>query len=96
MSCVLKKTCAPDQCLCFLYIESTVDPLPKPLSIFCGCTAQFVSDLVGNPEDKFSGDEAPIRPYFFLILGLQIFFQNIKVRGGKKIKIKITKKIIFF
>ena len=32
---------------------------------------------------------------FFLILGLRIFFQNIKVGGGKKIKIKITKKIFF-
>ena len=31
----------------------------------------------------------------FLILGLWIFFQNIKVGGGKKIKIKITKKIFF-
>ena len=29
---------------------------------------------------------------FFLILGLRIFFQNIKVGGGKKIKRKITKK----
>ena len=32
---------------------------------------------------------------FFLILGLRIFFQNIKVGGGKKIKIKINKKIFF-
>ena len=32
----------------------------------------------------------------FLILGLQIFFQNIKVGGGKKIKIKITKEFFFF
>ena len=24
------------------------------LAIFCGCTARFVSDLVGNPEDRFS------------------------------------------
>ena len=24
------------------------------------CTAQFVSDLVGNPEDRVSGDEAHI------------------------------------
>ena len=30
-----------------------------------------------------------------LILGLQIFFQYIKVGGGKKIKIRITK-IFFF
>ena len=36
------------------------------------------------------GDKA----LFFLILGIQIFFQNIKVGGGKKIKIKIT--IFFF
>ena len=36
------------------------------------------------------------RPYFFLILGLRIFFQNMKVGGGKKIKIKITKKNFFF
>ena len=35
------------------------------------------------------------RPDFFLILGLRIFFQNIKVGRGKKIKIKITKKIFF-
>ena len=36
-----------------------------------------------------------LQALFFLILGLQIFFQNIKVGGGKKIKIKITKKIFF-
>ena len=32
----------------------------KPLAIFCGCTARFVSDLVGNPEDRFSHNEAHI------------------------------------
>ena len=26
----------------------------KSLAIFCGCTARFVSDLVENPEDRFS------------------------------------------
>ena len=26
----------------------------KPLAIFSGCTAQFVSDLVGHPEDRVS------------------------------------------
>ena len=25
----------------------------KPLAILCGCTAWFVSDQVGNPEDRF-------------------------------------------
>ena len=44
-----------DQRLCFRYIDSTI-----PLFIFCGCTARFVSDLVTNPEDRFSQNEAPI------------------------------------
>ena len=35
------------------------------------------------------------RLYFFLILGLRIFFQNIKVGGGKKIKIKLLKKFFY-
>ena len=30
-----------------------------PLIVFCGCAALFVSDLVGNPKDKFSCDAAP-------------------------------------
>ena len=41
------------QRLCFCYIDSTKF---KPLATFCGCTARFVSDLVGNPEDRFSRD----------------------------------------
>ena len=32
----------------------------KPLAILCGCTARFVLDLVGNPEDRFSHNEAHI------------------------------------
>ena len=40
-----------DQRLCFRYTD-------RPLAIFCGCTARFVSDLVGNPEDRFSHNEA--------------------------------------
>ena len=31
----------------------------KPLTIFFGCTAQLVSDLVGNPIGMFSHDAAP-------------------------------------
>ena len=34
-----------------------LNPKFKPLAIFCGCT-EFVSDLVGNPEDRFSCDKA--------------------------------------
>ena len=33
----------------------------KPLAIFCDATAQFVSDLVGNPEDRFSLNEVHIQ-----------------------------------
>ena len=32
----------------------------KPLAILCECTARFVSDLVGNPENRFSHNEAQI------------------------------------
>ena len=52
-----------DQRLCFRYTDSTI-PFTfeirnfKPLDIFCICAARFVSDLVGNPEDRFSPDEA--------------------------------------
>ena len=30
----------------------------KPLAIFCGCTAWFVSHLVENPKDRLSCDAA--------------------------------------
>ena len=54
-----------DQHLCFRYMDSTIPILPKslisrikPLAILCGCTAWFVWDLVGNPEDRISLDAA--------------------------------------
>ena len=51
---------AADQCLYFPYIDSKIPPLPKPPAIFCDCKARFVSDLVGNPEDRFSHNAALI------------------------------------
>ena len=48
-----------DQRPCFRYIDSTSQVRNfKPLATFCGCTAWFVWDLVGNPEDQFSHNEA--------------------------------------
>ena len=52
-----------DQRLCFRYMDSAIPILSKSeifkhLAISCGCTARFVSDLVGNPEDRFSHNEA--------------------------------------
>ena len=54
-----------DQRLSFRYTDTTIPLLFKSenfklLAIFCGCTARFVSDLVGNPEDRFSHNEAHI------------------------------------
>ena len=50
-----------DQRLCFRYTDSTIPLLPNSeISSLCGCTDQFVSDLVGNPEDQFSHDTAHI------------------------------------
>ena len=50
--------------LCFRYSESTIALLPKfeisSLQPSCDCTAWFVSDLVGKPEDWFSHNEAQI------------------------------------
>ena len=50
-----------DQRLCFRYTDSRVPLLPKPLVIFCGSTARFMSDQIGNPEDRFSHNEAHIK-----------------------------------
>ena len=60
---------AADQHLCFRYIDSTIPLLhkfktSKPLAIFGGCKAQFVSDLVGHPEDRFSHDVAHMKMLF--------------------------------
>ena len=55
----LRSNCEADQRLCFRYTDSTSPRLLipknfKPLACFCDCTGWFVSDLVGNPEDRFS------------------------------------------
>ena len=46
---------AAGQHLCFCYMDSTIPLLP-------GSTARFVSNLVGNPEDRFSHDTAHLEP----------------------------------
>ena len=60
-----------DQRLCFRYRDSTTPPLPKPQAIFCGCAAQFVSDLIGNPEDRFSHNEAHMKTMMVCICTVQ-------------------------
>ena len=45
-----------DQRLCFRYMDSTTSLFRnfEPLAIFCDFPVRFVSDLVGNPKDRFS------------------------------------------
>ena len=64
----LCSNCTADQRLCFRYSDSTMSLLLysqnfKPLACFCDCTGRFVSDLVGNPKDRFSRDAAHIMHY---------------------------------
>ena len=54
-----------DQRLCFRYLDSTILLLSKSeisslfqVTIFCRSAAWFVSDMVGNPVDRFSHNEA--------------------------------------
>ena len=71
-----------DQRLGFRYTDSTIPLLPKfrkikPLAIFCGCTARFVWDLVRNPKDRFSHNEAHLIP------GSGTFFPLLSATGER-------------
>ena len=57
------KDCAADQRLCFRYTDSTIPLLSKSeISSLKASSVVvqpgFVLDLVGNPEDRFSHNEA--------------------------------------
>ena len=58
----LRSNCKTDQRLCFRYIDLSTYYIQnfKPLAILCGCTTWYVSDLVGNPKDRFSRNAAQI------------------------------------
>ena len=49
-----------DQPLCFRYVDSTISLLPKPEISSLQPTAWFVWDLIGNPDDWFSNNEAQL------------------------------------
>ena len=51
----LCSNCTADQRLCFSYTDTSSQIRNfKLVVIFRGCTDRFVSDLVGNHEDRFS------------------------------------------
>ena len=56
----LRGSCEADQRLCFRYTDSTIPLLPKSEISCRGCTARFMSDQVGNPEDRFSHNDAQL------------------------------------
>ena len=79
----LRSYCRADQRLCFCYMDSGIPLLSKSenfnsLAIFCGCTAQFVSGLVGNPEDRFSHNEAHKDTQTYLSLGSHFDLTRLK------------------
>ena len=77
-----------------LATDSTIPLLPKhrnfkPLSIFCGCAARFVLDVVGNPEDWFSRDAAQYYNVCVFCSGLmsfstifQSYLDSVRLRQG--------------
>ena len=62
----------------------------KPLAIFCGCAAQFVSGMVENPEDRLYCDEAHlvVLPLCADALSLTVSEKQTNILEYKKSKIK--------
>ena len=54
----LRSDSTADQHLSFRYIDCAIPLISKSQISSCGCTAWFVTDLVGNHKDKFSHDAA--------------------------------------
>ena len=63
----LRSNCAADRQLCFRYMDSAIPLLSK--SEISSLWLSSVSDLVGNPEDRFSHNEAQIT-----LVGLKGYF----------------------
>ena len=70
----LHSNCEADQRLCFRCTDSSISLLKsvifKLLACLCDCTGRFVSDLVGNPEDRFSHVVAQILIIVVLIISI--------------------------
>ena len=69
----------------------------KPLTIFCDCTARFVWDLVRNPEDRFSHNEAHLKncSFHFFLLSLfshSLHFPSFPIRQRSKKQQQTNKK----
>ena len=65
--CICNKKKGADQLLStfvslHIFYSPSTSYIPnfKPLAIFCGCTARFVSDMVGDLGDRFSHGTAQL------------------------------------
>ena len=70
----MRISCAVTQFIsAFVFASQKVNPSSsnilnfKLLAFFCDCTGQFLSDLVGNPEDRFFLHRGSYRMLIFLI-----------------------------
>ena len=57
----------------------------RPPPPYCDCTAQFVSNLVGHPEDRFSHNEAHIICTFEQCHWKNCLFANAKNKGADQL-----------
>ena len=60
------------------------------------CILCLLSNIFYFDQQHRTGHSPILRPYFFNTWFTDFFFQNIKVGGGKRIKIKITKNFFIF
>ena len=64
----IRKNKGTDSCMENAQLISAFDIDGKipllPISIICGCTAGFVSNLIRNPQDRFSEAEAKLLVFF--------------------------------
>ena len=71
---------------------------PYKVTLIIINSKELIMDFLDRKTDKqvLANSTDQDQASFYLILGLRIFFRNSKFGGGKKIKIKITKKIFFY
>ena len=108
MSCAIRKpaysiyeTKDPDQRLCFRYIVQFLYFLNKNfklLAILCGCTAWFVSNLLGSLEDRLSHDVAQnvFSKFQYLVTqnsAVKACIKCCKKKAGKSLYKKVKKEL---
>ena len=64
-----------------------LNPKFKPLAIFFGCTTWFVSNLVGNPEDRFSHGVSHVYMY-----KIHVSLQALSAAQRQGVEIETSKK----